>query len=113
LQAERPSDTTINAIAEFLLGCADLGQELDRIQRGKSSVVSSARPARVTTQAISVRWSTRNRWWNWQKRCETGRAANDIGSRPARQNGGSSSRTGLCSSLPAREQSDCCRRRRD
>jgi hypothetical protein len=33
LQAARLSGTTIDAIAEFLLGCADLGQEPDRIER--------------------------------------------------------------------------------
>ncbi|MCK1714448.1 MULTISPECIES: hypothetical protein [unclassified Bradyrhizobium] len=33
LQAARLSDTTIGAIAKFLLDCANLGQERDRIER--------------------------------------------------------------------------------
>src|SRR6202043_484520 len=33
LQAARLSGTTIDTIAEFLLGCANLGQERDRIER--------------------------------------------------------------------------------
>ncbi|WOH57632.1 hypothetical protein [Bradyrhizobium sp. BWC-3-1] len=33
LQAARLSGTTIDAIAEFVLGCANLGQQPDRIER--------------------------------------------------------------------------------
>jgi hypothetical protein len=33
LQAPRLSGTTVDTIAEFLLGCANLGQERDRIER--------------------------------------------------------------------------------
>jgi hypothetical protein len=33
LQAARLSGTTVDTIAELLLGCANLGQERDRIER--------------------------------------------------------------------------------
>ena len=45
LQAARLARTTIDTIAEFLLGCANLGQERDRIERAITGRVAvSSRP---------------------------------------------------------------------